>query len=225
MIDDEPAFGRALSRALRVHGISVESFTEVPDFLKAARRRDHGALLIDWNLRTCEGTELCTTLRDEGDTRPIAIVSGKLEADHARELARAAGADGYIEKPSPAAVVAKKLNELTSAKKGAHRAALYACTLGQNIAASIELRRGQIVVHQYVIDVRPIEYQVFEYLIEHPGVVVSRQTLSNRIWGNVRQSTVVQTAISRLRKQLGNLSGLIETVPGGYRFQGTVVKK
>jgi DNA-binding response OmpR family regulator len=213
MIDDEPAIGRSVARSLKPFDIDVDATSEVADFLKAARTRLHRALLIDWNLRSCEGTELCATLRGEGDMRPIALVSGKLDVDHARELARSAGADRFIEKPTPATDLARQITNLARRRKRPP-------TVYKTLVGTIELRPGKIIVHDYTASPRPLEYQLLQYLLEHPGQVLSREQLAHGVWQKrIPTSTMVESAISRLRKLLGTAADLIETVPGGYRIR------
>jgi DNA-binding response OmpR family regulator len=213
LIDDEPAIGRAVARALKGYDIAVEVHSDVDDFLKSARARTHRALLIDWNLRSCEGTELCATLRGEGDTRPIALVSGKLDVDHARDLARSAGADRYIEKATRASELARQIKNLARRRK--RPPTVYKCVVG-----TIELRPGKIIVHDYTASPRPLEYQLLQYLLDHPGQVLSRERLAHGVWQKrIPTSTMVESAISRLRKLLGTAADLIETVPGGYRIR------
>ena len=68
----------------------------------------------------------------------------------------------------------------------------------------------------------PLELGVMQYLEQHEGDVVKRDTLLETVWGygDFTGSNVVDVKIRSLRKKLGQYSPMIETVSGvGYRFK------
>ena len=71
------------------------------------------------------------------------------------------------------------------------------------------------------IELLPREYRLLEYLIRHPGRVVTRTMLFEEVWGYHYdpQTNVIDVHIGRLRRKLeeGGLPQLIHTVRGsGY---------
>jgi two-component system OmpR family response regulator len=78
-----------------------------------------------------------------------------------------------------------------------------------------------------LIDLQPREFRLLEYLMRHPGQVVTRTMLLEHVWDFHfdPHTTVVETHISRLRSKLDqtdNETSLIETVRGaGYRLRET----
>lgn len=98
LLDDEEAVCRALVRLLRARGIQAKGCSSPDEFMALARTGKHRALLLDWNLRDREGTDLIAQLRSEGESRPIGLMSGNVTPSHGRELAEEAGADVFIPK-------------------------------------------------------------------------------------------------------------------------------
>jgi DNA-binding response OmpR family regulator len=227
LLDDELAFGRAWTRALRSLGFVLDAVQEVDEFIRVANTNQHDVLLIDWNLRMCEGTQVCVQRRGVGDFRPIGIISGKLDADHARQIAREAGADGYIEKTTTLDNVTDEINKLIRASETRLRTApgvrAYRCTnrTEDGATVSIELDQDHVILSITTrIRLRPKEFQLLQALLQRAGRVVSKEELLRVVWGSRTAPTtsIVETSMSRLRTQLGSAAAIIETVPGGYRI-------
>lgn len=219
MLDDEPMYSSTLTRALRPHGIEIDAYDNVEDFMRALRTEKHDAILLDWCLRTCEGTELCARLRSEGDERPIGIVSGKLDLEHGRDIAEAAGANCYIEKPSRLESVVVAIRALLCSTQKQHRMAVFHCAMLPQGAVTVKLQGARVVLSDLVVNLRPKEYELFEALLQRAGHVVLKEELARLIWGSRSISTnLVETWMSRLRVALEPADSIIETVRGGYRI-------
>jgi two-component system OmpR family response regulator len=78
-----------------------------------------------------------------------------------------------------------------------------------------------------MVELQPREFRLLEYLMRHPGQVVTRTMLLQHVWDFDfdPNTTVVETHISRIRSKLdqkGEQPSLIETVRGaGYRLRET----
>lgn len=84
--------------------------------------------------------------------------------------------------------------------------------------AAGELRRGGIAV-----DLRPKVYELLRYLVDHPGVLISKEELLDAVWGDVHVSDgSINRTVTELRHLLGDdprHPRVIETVARrGYRF-------
>jgi DNA-binding winged helix-turn-helix (wHTH) protein len=91
----------------------------------------------------------------------------------------------------------------------------------------LDLRAGQLVRGRETIALRPKTFAVLCYLLERPGVLVSKQELFHAIWVDlaVTEDTLTKT-IGELRQALGDDARrpqFIETVHRrGFRFIGPV---
>ena len=83
-----------------------------------------------------------------------------------------------------------------------------------------DLRR-EVTVDGARTSLTPKEYELLVCLMEHKGLVLSREQLLNQVWGYDYDGSIrtVDTHIKKLRKALGRRAGAIRTViKMGYRF-------
>jgi FixJ family two-component response regulator len=78
IVDDDPSFLRALSRALRAAGFHVEAFGSAEDFLRHRRNSADapGCLILDLQLPGLDGLELQEHLRQEKELLPVIFLTG-----------------------------------------------------------------------------------------------------------------------------------------------------
>ncbi|MNE79561.1 Transcriptional regulatory protein SrrA [compost metagenome] len=80
----------------------------------------------------------------------------------------------------------------------------------------------EVKINGKAIPLGPKEFDILLYLVKNRGIVLSRESILNQIWGynydgDIR---VVDTQIKRLRAKIGNASDLIQTIPRyGYKFE------
>ena len=99
---------------------------------------------------------------------------------------------------------------------------LAAAELGTDQDGLLDERRRALVVHGRTTVLTRKEFDVMHYLAGRQGEAVARIELLNDVWG-LKYDTggnVVDAVIATLRKKLGNLAGVIETVHGhGYLYR------
>lgn len=127
------------------------------------------------------------------------------------------GCDDYMVKPfSIAALYAKVLALLKRSKGLMEQHMLRAGEIMLNTATF------QVLVSGKEIELPPKEYALLKYFLENKGIVLSRDTLLNHIWGFSYTGTdrVVDNHVKKLRKALGTSGKLIKTViTQGYRLE------
>jgi DNA-binding response OmpR family regulator len=212
-VDDELRICTTAVRVLGKHGFAVEAHTDPEEFMRAARSRLHRILVADWNLRTCEGSALLSKLRLEGDKRLMALLSGKLATDHAREIAKECGADDFIEKtaietwaPSLEAMLRLPATRRVSG------------------VVRVELDGNVLKVWNYAAKLGAKERAVVEFLLEDPNRERSLEEIALRVWGRhgEPETTLVESTISRIREKLGAERDLIERGAIGWRIRAYV---
>src|SRR5262245_36450110 len=87
----------------------------------------------------------------------------------------------------------------------------------------LDLSNEQLRRHMQTIALRPKTFAVLRYLVEHPGVLVTKDALLDAVWsGTVVSDAALKTCIRELRRALADddkSPRFIETVHGrGYRF-------
>lgn len=215
VVEDDPGAGREVTAALEDYGFEVEC---VPTGFRGLLRATHGefdAVVLDRMLPDLDGLSILATLRNIGKEMPVLILSA-LDAVDERVRGLRAGGDDYLVKPFDGLELTARLNALLrrrNATTGGATAAsvLQVDDLTLDTQTRIVRRDGQ------VIDLKPREYCLLEYLMRHAGEVVTRAMLLESVWNYhfSTQTNVIDMHISNLRRKLsfaGRLSAMVVTV-------------
>ena len=185
---------------------------------------NYDLVVLDLMLPGIDGFNLCRELRDYLDI-PILIVSGRqTEVDKIRGFGL--GADDYITKPfSTSELVARikrRLQRYQQLKKGVGTAE----TAGKLACADliVEPKSHRVILRGREIHMPRRERELLIFLMQHPGIVFSREVLYEKIWGleALGDNATVAVHINRIRDKIEMDSEhprYIETLRGtGYRF-------
>jgi two-component system phosphate regulon response regulator PhoB len=187
------------------------AITEKPDLI-----------LLDWMLPNVQGIDLCRDIRKSYELRnvPIIMLTARgEEADKVRGLSY--GADDYMTKPySIPELMARIVALLRRVQPEQRQENLSFEDLTMDFAKR-RVMRGDRPVH-----LGPTEFRLLQYLMEKPGVVLSREALLKLVWGgsiHVELRTV-DVHIRRLRRALneGGEPDIVRTVrSAGYALDST----
>ena len=98
VLDDEAAVGKALSRLLRLAGLSVETFASGAAFLNSLQDHTPDCVVLDLHMPQMDGFEVQRRLAQAGVRVPVIAITGR-DSPQARERALAGGATAYLPKP------------------------------------------------------------------------------------------------------------------------------
>ncbi|WP_374384864.1 response regulator [Dongia sp.] len=214
LIEDEPALGAAVEEHIRDAGHAVDRLMRLDDAEAALRAVEYGLVLLDLNLPDGSGIDLLKSMRRQGDTRPVIILTAR---DQIRDRITGlnAGADDYLVKPFD-------LDELAA------RVAAVARRSGGNPNTVIRLRDMEIDSTARVLridgkrtDLTAREWAILDELLRRPNAVVSKEKLEEALYSFDQEveSNTIEVHVSRLRKKLGK--DAITTIRGiGYRLEG-----
>ena len=172
-------------------------------------------IVLDIMMPGLDGFELCKIIRKRSDV-PVVFLTGKVREEdvlYGYEL----GADDYIVKPFSLAILYSKLLALlerTAQEVQKHKI----LSSGQ---ISLDPERFEVKVADEVVDMPPKEYQILKYMMEHPGVAITRRLLLAVAWGgdDFISERVIDNRVKNLRKILKKEGSRIKTLIGvGYRF-------
>ena len=220
LVEDEEALLTMLRYNLEKEGFEVTIATNGEEALVAIDERRPDVVLLDWMLPLVSGIEVCRQLRRGTDTRDLPIIMLTARGEEGDKIrALNAGADDYITKPfSPSELIAR-LNALLRRSRPALAAdSLTYGDVVMDLAAHRVSRRGR------PISLRPTEFRLLQFLLEHPSRVYSREQLLNAVWtpDTYIEPRTVDVHIRRLRKALnaGGLPDIIRTVrASGYSLE------
>lgn len=218
IVEDEAHLRQQLSESLVQAGYSTDCAADGEEGLFNALEYDYDLAIVDIGLPKLDGIELIRELRRKERSYPVLVLTAR---GHWQDKVEGleAGADDYLVKPFHTEELLARLNALLRRSAGLASPVL-------NIGP-IELNTSthRVTCNSDELELTTYEYKVLEYLMLHPGKVVSKTELTEHIYDQDfdRDSNVIEVFVGRLRKKLdpsGNLKP-IQTLRGrGYRFNG-----
>jgi two-component system alkaline phosphatase synthesis response regulator PhoP len=223
VIDDEPNILNVVSAYLQNEGYTVHTATDGPTGLKAAQTLQLDLIVLDVMLPGLDGIELLTRLRRESDVYVIMLTAKSEETD--KIVGLSVGADDYLTKPfSPRELVARVKAAMRRYGKPASNVDKKVLTF-THLRIDVDARR--VWKDNEPVELTTIEFDLLHALAEHPGRVLSREQLLERVWGHdfYGEDRVVDVHLGHIRKKIESDPArpeLIVTVRGvGYRFEDT----
>jgi two-component system, OmpR family, alkaline phosphatase synthesis response regulator PhoP len=220
VVDDEEDIQELVRYNLVRNGFDVTVVGTGEEALESARAKIPDLVLLDLMLPGIDGLEVCTVLKHDQKTAHIPIVMLTARGEESDVVAGLElGADDYITKPfSPRVLVARVKAVLRrKAEASPDRTAV--------------IKRGELFVHpgrhEVTVKRKPVqltstEFEILYHLARRPGWVFTRHQLIDAARGEEYPVTdrSVDVHIVSLRRKLGTIGKLIETVRGvGYRFR------
>lgn len=219
LIEDDDDVRLVLRLALEDEGYQVIEARDGRSGLAAFEREEPDLVLLDLRLPDIQGFEVCRTMRSASIV-PIIIVTGNTDT-HDLVVGLEAGADDYVTKPVNPKELAARIRALL------RRVQLHGLSLPKAVTMNdIELRREQGVVLKQgqELSLTKTEFMLLCEFADHPGIVLSRDQLLERVWGYeyLGDSRLVDAHIRRLRVKVEDHPDdpkLIVTVRGiGYKL-------
>lgn len=183
----------------------------------------YSLILLDVELPDGNGIELCTRIQGAHPNTPVFFLTSHAELSE-KVLGFSAGADDYITKPfAPLELRARlesRLRKLDLSKHNADRLKWKELEINKS-RQEVSILDGDKFQR---IDLTALEFKLLMYFAAKPGNVIPRDQILNDIWGediHVYHRSV-DTHVSKLRKKLGPIAHVIESVHGaGYKFSPT----
>lgn len=216
VVEDENLLRQQLEQGLAKHGYVVDAAPDGKSGLYFANEFDFDAAIIDLGLPEIDGISLIRQIRSAHKSFPILILTAR--GDWQDKVAGLdAGADDYVVKPFQLEEIVARLNALL------RRAAGFAKPRLEFGPLSLDISAKRLTVNDSNVDLTAYEYKMLEYLMLHPGQVISKTELTEHLYAQDydRDSNVLEVFVRRLRQKLDPEQTLkpIETVRGqGYRF-------
>src|SRR6478736_9675742 len=215
VVDDERAVRESIERALRLEGYEVVQAADGAEALGNVAGQAPDAMVLDLMMPQVDGLEVCRQLRSEGDRLPILVLTARDSvSDRVRGLD--AGADDYLVKPFA-------LDELLARLRALLRRA--SVTGGEEIlrvdSLTLDPERRQAWRGERELALTKTEFDLLELLMFNAGVVVTRETIYERIWGydfeTSSKSLDVYIGYVRRKTEIDGEPRIIQTVRGvGY---------
>lgn len=212
IVEDEQAIADSIAYALRTDGFTPRHVMLGEQALAALRPDPANAapapvlLVLDVGLPDMSGLEVCRRLRQFSDVPVIFLTARSDEID--RIVGLEIGADDYVTKPfSPRELVAR-IRVILRRAGGAQAPRETGMTIAAPAAtaARFELRalEARVLFHGQPLALTRYEYLLLKTLLEHPGHVLSREQLMQRVWSGAPDTLerTVDAHVKSLRAKL-----------------------
>ncbi|MEC2071715.1 response regulator transcription factor [Alkalihalophilus marmarensis] len=229
VVDDEESIATLLQFNLEQSGFEVTVASDGEEGLALAKDEPFDLLILDLMLPKIDGLDICKQLRQNKKMTPILMLTAK-DDEFDKVLGLELGADDYMTKPfSPREVVARvrailrrsaQLLETGEASNNEENGRVL--KIGD---VEIFPENYEVLVHKKALELTPKEFELFLYLANHKGRVLTRDQLLNAVWNYefVGDTRIVDVHISHLREKIEPNTKkpvYIKTVRGlGYKLE------
>ena len=197
LIEDESELAEEVRLELEASGYSVKVANSVEDGLPAARSGWASILVVDRMLNGADGLSIVETLRQEGDSTPVLVISALSTVDE-RISGLKAGGDDYLVKPFDLRELSARIEALLRRSVDARATRLKVGLL------EMDLVDRKVRCSGRPVDLVPREFKLLEYFMRRPGQIVTRTMLLEDVWNFkfMAQTNVVDVQLGNLRRKL-----------------------
>jgi len=212
-VEDEPAILRLLERGLTAAGHQVLTADNGEDGAILALEESVDVVLLDISLPELSGHEVLARIRRRRPDLPVLMLTARDDIDN-KVRALDAGADDYLTKPFAFEELLARIRALT---RRADQASASAVEIGD---VRLDLLARRAWRGDRVIELSNREFTLLEYLLRHPGQVLSRTQILFAVWEYDADpsSNVVDVYVRYLRRKLGEPSPIATVRGAGYRY-------
>ncbi|WP_327657766.1 response regulator transcription factor [Streptomyces sp. NBC_00483] len=218
VVDDEPEVRYAVEDGLAVEGYEVRGAEDGLAALSALAAWEPDAMVLDVMLPGVDGLAVCRRLRALGDRTPVLVLTA-LGSVSERVDGLEAGADDYLVKPFALDELVARIRALLRRSAAPEESST---TLGfADLVVDPASRSGRRGTR--VIEFSRTEFSLLELLLRHPGQVLPRETIMERVWGRDfgpdSNSLAVYVGYLRRKLEADGEPRLVHTAHGvGYRL-------
>jgi two-component system, OmpR family, response regulator len=211
--EDEPRIASFLEKGLRAAGYVTTVIDNGVDVVAYARDDDFDLLILDLGLPGQDGLAALGQVRSRGQRLPVIVLTAR-DGISDRVTGLDLGADDYVTKPFSFEELLARVRARLRDRGAPTATVLEAGSVRLDLVA----RRATVAGREAELTAR--EFLLAETFLRHPGQVLSREQILDRVWGLGHDpgSNIVDVYIGYLRRKLG--ADVIQTVRGmGYRLR------
>ncbi|MDX6517847.1 MAG: two-component system, OmpR family, alkaline phosphatase synthesis response regulator PhoP [Gaiellaceae bacterium] len=215
VVEDEASIASFVSLYLKNAGYGVRTASTGTEALSAAASDSPALIVLDLMLPDIDGIEVCKRIRQRSDV-PILMLTARDE-DVDKIIGLEVGADDYLTKPfNPRELVARVksvLRRSAPARQDPENAVI------QHGDLSVDSGRREVRVGDEEVQLAPKEFDLLWELLDHRGLVLTRDQLLERVWGYTfaGDTRTVDVHVRQLRRKLGDASPIVTVWGVGYK--------
>jgi DNA-binding response OmpR family regulator len=215
VVEDEPSIASFIAMYLKKAGFAVRASTTGTDALEKAGAEPPNLIVLDLMLPDIDGIEVCRRIRHRSDT-PILMLTAR-DDDVDKIIGLEVGADDYLTKPfNPGELVARVKSILRRASPERRELENAVLTWG---GLRIDSGRREVTVADEEVQLAPKEFDLLWELLDHRGLVLTRDQLLERVWGYTfaGDTRTVDVHVRQLRRKLGEWCPVVTVWGVGYK--------
>jgi len=215
IVEDDRGTVRFIKKGLSEEGFIADAVYEGDEGLFMATTETYDLIILDVMLPEINGFEVLKGIRKKGVLTPVIFLTAKDEKKdiiHGLDL----GADDYLVKPFAFAELLSRIRAVL--RRGQTSDQMQKLTVGNLVLDRV---KRQAQRDNDMIDLTAKEFQLLEYMMRHPGQILTKTMILERVWGYDfdTQSNIIEVQMNKLRAKVDKGFGtkLIHTVRGvGY---------
>ena len=215
VVEDETSIASFVALYLKNAGYGVKAATTGSAALNALAAESPALIILDLNLPDMDGIEICRRVRKSSDV-PILMLTARDE-DVDKIIGLEVGADDYLTKPfNPRELVARVKSVLRRSSPDRRREEGDELRHGELV---INAGRREVLVGDDEIQLAPKEFDLLWELLDHRGLVLTRDQLLERVWGYTfaGDTRTVDVHVRQIRRKLGDASPIVTVWGVGYK--------
>jgi len=220
IVEDERDILQLVKLYLEKEGYRTLTAANGKDGLATALSDHPDLVVLDLMLPEMDGLEVCKRLRAEPKTAalPILMLTAKAEESDT-VIGLELGADDYVTKPFSPKTLVSRVKALFRRVDRAHDEAPTRSTYGSLV---LDRARHEVTDKGREISLTAKEFGLLDYLLQHPGRVLTREVLLNAVWGYEYYGTTrtIDVHVRRLKQKIPLLDEAIASVKSlGYKLR------
>jgi DNA-binding response OmpR family regulator len=215
VVEDEVSIASFVSLYLKNAGYVVRTVGTGKEALEQAEAERPDLIVLDLMLPDLDGIEVCQKIRQTSEV-PILMLTARDE-DVDKIIGLEVGADDYLTKPfNPRELVARVKSILRRAAPERRERESETLEHGD---LHIDAGRREVKVGEEEIQLAPKEFDLLWELLDHRGLVLTRDQLLERVWGYTfaGDTRTVDVHVRQLRRKLGDASPIVTVWGVGYK--------
>jgi DNA-binding response OmpR family regulator len=215
LVEDEASIASFVAMYLKNAGYGVRTAATGGDALTQVATEVPALIVLDLMLPDIDGVEVCRRIRQRSDI-PILMLTARDE-DVDKIIGLEVGADDYLTKPfNPRELVARVKSILRRSGPDRSRPESKQITHGE---LSVDAGRREVHVGEEEIQLAPKEFDLLWELLDHRGLVLTRDQLLERVWGYTfaGDTRTVDVHVRQIRRKLGDASPIVTVWGVGYK--------
>ena len=215
VVEDEASIASFVALYLKNAGYTVKAVANGTDALAQVEAEQPALIVLDLMLPDMDGIEVCRRIRQRRDV-PILLLTARDE-DIDKIIGLEVGADDYMTKPfNPRELVARVksiLRRSTTERRDSETAEIRHGDL------HVDAGRREVHIGDEEIQLAPKEFDLLWELLDHRGVVLTRDQLLERVWGYTfaGDTRTVDVHVRQVRRKLGDASPIVTVWGVGYK--------